>query len=137
MKPLLRICSLAVSLVPALLLGGCAATFLVSKDCRTYFFGSDEEGLHRMICTTGDFSAVLADSGLSEELQEMLHRAQCEARSHEEVKALYEALTPEQKRMLRLSFQRHGYDINYKPIGNYRFSLGYTGPEFCPPDTGY
>ncbi|HET6516503.1 MAG TPA: hypothetical protein VFG09_15225, partial [Thermodesulfovibrionales bacterium] len=82
----------------AVLTGGCASTFLVSKDCKTYFFGSDEEGLHRMLCDTGDLRDILADTRLPHDLQERFYEAQCIDPSYEDVKALYAALTPEQKR---------------------------------------
>lgn len=127
----------AVAIISAFLIGGCAGTFLVSKDCKSYFFGSGEEGLYRMLCETGDLRTILADTGLPDDLKERFYAAQCVDRSYDAVKALYATLAPEQRRLLKFSFQKRGYEINYKPIGNYRFNYGYSGPEFCPSETGY
>ncbi len=43
-----------VLFLASLLFIGCAKTFLVSKDCQTYFFGSSDLILYRMLSTSGD-----------------------------------------------------------------------------------
>ena len=120
----------------ALFIGGCTSTFLVSKDCKTYFFGEINEGLYKMLCPSGDLKKVLDDTGLPQEIRDDLYKYSCIDRSKEKVKAAYSSLTCEQKRELKFSFQRHGFDINYKPVGNYRFGYGYRDPELCTPDSG-
>ncbi len=116
---------------------GCASTFLISKDCKTYYFGSTEEELYKMLCTTGDLMKILDDSPLSLEMRSGIYGAQCSERSKEQVDALYRSLTREEKRALKSAFVRHGYYVNYKPIGNYDYDNYRDNINFCPPGTGY
>lgn len=127
---------LAVSAV--LILGGCASTFLVSKDCRTYYFGSPEEGPYKMLCASGDFRKILDDSALPQEIKDSLYKAQCLDRSKESVKRIYASLTDDQKEELKFSFQKHGYYVNYKPVPNYQYNYYYvSNREFCPSEREY
>jgi hypothetical protein len=122
----------------ALVLGGCASTFLVSKDCRTYYFGSPEEGPYKMLCASGDLKKVLDDSALPQEIKESLYKAQCRDRSKESVKKIYASLTDDQKEELKFSFQKHGYYVNYKPVPNYQYNYYYvSNREFCPSEREY
>ncbi|MEW6116438.1 MAG: hypothetical protein AB1553_06010 [Nitrospirota bacterium] len=99
------------------LLGGCASnTFVVTKDGKSYFFGSKQEGFYKLLCETGDLQKILADTHLAQESKDKLYTYNCVDRSKdakEKVREAYVALTPEQRRELRLTFQLHGYDINY------------------------
>jgi hypothetical protein len=127
---------LAVSAV--LILGGCASTFLVSKDCKTYYFGSPEEGPYKMLCASGDFRKILDDSALPQEIKDSLYKAQCLDRSKESVKKIYASLTDDQKEELKFSFQKHGYYVNYKPAPNYQYNYYYvSNREFCPSEREY
>ncbi len=127
---------LAVSAV--LILGGCASTFLVSKDCRTYYFGSPEEGPYKMLCASGDFRKILDDSALPQEIKDSLYKAQCLDRSKESVKKIYASLTDDQKEELKFTFQKHGYYVNYKPVPNYQYNYYYvSNREFCPSEREY
>ncbi len=121
-----------------LLLGGCTSTFLISKDCKTYFFGNREEGPYKMLCASGDFKKILDGAALPQDIKDSLYKAQCVDRSEEGVKKIFASLTREQKDDLKFSFQLHGYYVNYKPVPNYQFNYYYvSNREFCPSERGY
>lgn len=129
---------LLLAVCAALVLGACASTFLVSKDCRTYYFGSPEEGPYKMLCASGDFKKVLDDSTLPQVIKDSLYKAQCLDRSKESVKKIYASLTDDQKEDLKFSFQKHGYYVNYKPVPNYQYNYYYvSNREFCPSEREY
>src|SRR5512136_20359 len=130
--------TLLLAACAALALGACASTFLVSKDCRTYYFGSPEDGPYKMLCASGDLKKVLDDSALPREIKDSLYKAQCLDRSKESVKKIYASLTDDQKEELKFSFQKHGYYVNYKPVPNYQYNYYYvSNQEFCPSEREY
>ncbi len=96
------------------LIGGCASTFIVMKDGKGYFFGSKSEGLYKMLCESGDLKSILDDTQLSRGDKDSLYKYNCDLneRSKEKITEIYASLKPEQRRDLRLAFQKHGYDIN-------------------------
>ncbi len=102
-------------LLAALFAGGCTDTFVVTKDGKSYFFGSKREGFQKMLCDSGDLKTILADTQLPSNIKDNLFKFNCVAaeQSKEKVGEIYTSLTPEQRRDLRLTFQKHGYDINY------------------------
>jgi hypothetical protein len=100
----------------AFMLSGCAATFLVSKDCYSAFLDGDDAELTRMLCDTNDFRDILDTSILSKEHKKGLYEALCVKRSGREVRRIYGSLDAHEKEYLKLSFEKHGYDINYKPV---------------------
>jgi hypothetical protein len=102
-------------LLAALFAGGCTDTFVVTKDGKSYFFGSKREGFQKMLCDSGDLKTILADTKLPSNIKDNLYRFNCVAaeQSKEKVKEIYTSMMPEQRRDLRLTFQKHGYDINY------------------------
>ncbi len=105
---------LAIILLAVLLSGGCSNTFLVTKDGKSYFLGTDREGMYKMLCTSGDLMAILADTQLPSTTKDNLYKYNCGAvRSKEKVGEIYASMSPEQRRELRLVFQKHGYDINH------------------------
>jgi hypothetical protein len=106
---------LAVILLAALFTGGCSDTFVVTKDGKSYFFGSKREGFQKMLCDSGDLKIILADTQLPSNLKGDLYKYNCLAAEHSKKKVMeiYTSMTPEQRRDLRLTFQKHGYDINY------------------------
>ena len=102
-------------LLAALFTGGCTDTFVVTKDGKSYFFGSKREGFQKMLCDSGDLKTILADTQLPSNIKDNLYKFNCAVaeQSKEKVKTIYISMTPEQRRDLRLTFQKHGYDINY------------------------
>lgn len=123
-----------VLLSALLLFTGCTKTFLVSKDCDTYFFGSNNQTLVRMLCTSGDLKKVLADARLSEDVVAALYQAQCADRSREKLERIYGSLSREEQEALQSAFRKHGYEINAKPAPNFRFYPDYDNVNFCPPE---
>jgi hypothetical protein len=123
-----------VLLTAVLLLAGCTKTFLVSRDCNTFFFGSDHPALYRTLCASGDLEKVLADAGLSEDVRAGLYQAQCTDRSREKVENIYGSLTSEQQEALKSAFRKHGYEINTHPAPNFRYDSYDDYWSFCPPD---
>jgi|SRR5208337_4725086 len=102
-------------LLAVLFTWGCTDTFVVTKDGKSYFFGSKREGFQKMLCASGDLKTILADTQLPSNIKDNLYKFNCVAaeQSKEKVAETYAAMTPEQRRDLRLTFQKHGYDINY------------------------
>lgn len=94
---------------------GCTDTFLVTKDGKSYFFGSGKEGMYKMLCESGDLKAILADTQLPANIKDDLYKYNCvpAEQSREKIAGTYASMSPEQRRDLRLAFQKHGYDINY------------------------
>lgn len=129
-----------IFLISFLLLAGCSPTFLISRGCKSYFFGSGGDSLYKMVCSSGDLKKILEDTNLPVEARQNLYKAQCVERSKEMTEKTYALLTSEQKKELKFNFKKYGYDINYKPTGNYRLSDGYdsdNSPEFCMPYESY
>lgn len=126
-----------LTLYSLLFVAACAKTFLVSKECKTYFFGSADEGLYTLLCASGDFTKILDDSGLPQDVKDGLYKAQCVERSKAEVDELYTTLTPDQKEKLKFAFVKHGYEINYKPLPNYQYDNYIDNINFCPTDSRY
>lgn len=94
----------------------CTSTFLASKDGKGYFLGSTSDAAYQRFCASGDLLSVLADTVLPQDLRDGLFHATCsEERSGAAVKGLYGQMTADQRKDLRKSFKRHGYDINYLP----------------------
>lgn len=108
---------LVCALAAAAMLGvGCSSTFLVSKDGQGYFLESNSKTLQVMLCDSGDLQKVLSDTRLSTEMKESFYRFNCTAeRSGQKVKELFTAMTPGERKELRLAFKNNGYDINYLP----------------------
>ncbi|BCB95139.1 hypothetical protein JZK55_00610 [Dissulfurispira thermophila] len=116
MKEMNNKCRLLIFLAMLLniaLVAGCSDTFVVTKDGKSYFFGSNREGFYKMICESGDLDKILADTKLPQNIKDDLYKYNCTAsQSRDKVKEIYSSMTPEQRRDLRLAFQLHGYDIN-------------------------
>jgi hypothetical protein len=127
---------LLVSISASLLFTGCARTFLVSKDCTTYFFGSQDQTLYSMLCASGDLEAILNDAALPADARAALLEAQCRERSREKLDRIYASLSSEQQDALKSAFRKHGYEINTKPAPNFRVYPYYDNVNFCPPEPG-
>lgn len=104
---------ISVAALAMLISTGCSETFLITKDGKSYFFGSKREDMYRLLCESGDLKKIIEDTMLSNDIKESLYKYNCIERSPDKVREIYANLEPEQRRDLRLSFQRHGYDINY------------------------
>jgi len=97
-------------------LSGCTTTFLVSKDCYSAFLDSIDEKLIRMLCDTGDFRKIVDSTELSGKKGESLCASVCLKHSRENITKIYASFTSQEQKDLKLSFEKHGYDINYKPV---------------------
>src|SRR5512147_363724 len=99
----------------AILTTACATTFVAYKDGHGYFLGNGSEDAYRLFCESGDLKKILATTTtLEADLKDELYRSNCsEERSREKVRQVYQAMTPEQRKDLRLAFKQNGYDINY------------------------
>lgn len=113
MRAMKNIKRLLLIVITGLSLAGCSDTFVVTKDGKSYFFGSNREGLYKLLCDSGDLNKILNDTHLSQDTKDNLYKYNCTQRSGEKVKEIYASLKPEERRELRLAFQMHGYDINY------------------------
>jgi hypothetical protein len=98
--------------VAAFTFAACSSTFLVTKDGKSYFFGSGRTEMRAMLCDSGDLMRVLTDTDLDVKVRHTLYIAMCVEPSREKVREVYVALSKEERRDLRLAFQKHGYEIN-------------------------
>ncbi len=103
--------------IAALLFTACQpSTFLISKGNRAYYFGRQSSSLKQILCDSGDFKKVLRDTKMPEHLKDDFYRYVCtKEASKEKVIALYNFLTPDERKSLKRAFVRHGYAINYVP----------------------
>ncbi len=100
----------------ALLSGACSSEFLVYKDGRGYFLGSNSKAKYEMLCASGDLEKVLAATHLSKDMKDALYKYNCSAeRSGDKVKQIYASMTPEQRKDIRNAFRNNGYEINQGP----------------------
>ena len=93
---------------------GCSSTFLVSKDGKGYFLGSNSNAKYELLCASGDLEKVLAATQLNPEMKNSLYKYNCSAeRSGEKIKQIYASMTPDQRRDIRSAFRSNGYEINH------------------------
>ena len=98
----------------AMVAGACTDTFLVYKQGKGYFLGSDSAGKYELLCTSGDMEKVLADTQLSAEMKDSLYKYNCsEERSGEKITEIYLAMNAEQRKDIRTAFKKNGYEINH------------------------
>ena len=96
----------------------CSSTFLVFKDGKAQYFGSNRKDIQELLCSTGDLKKVLEYAESIDDLtKDSLYRYTCVELNGEQVKRIYTELTPEQRKDLRLAFRKQGYEINYYPCG--------------------
>ncbi len=108
----------AIVVLAALFVFGCSTNrFIVYKHGKAYYFASRREGLHHMLCDSGDFKKVLADSSVPQDKKDALYRYNCTQPDSNKVQALYISLTPDQRKSIREAFEKEGYEINYFPCG--------------------
>ena len=110
MKTGLLICIAGMTL----LTGACTDTFLVYKQGKGYFLGSNSSGKYTLLCKSGDMEKVLADTHLSKEMKDNLYKYNCSSeRSGEKITEIYASMTPEQRKDIRTAFIKNGYEINH------------------------
>ncbi|NOX19792.1 MAG: hypothetical protein GXO99_00805 [Nitrospirae bacterium] len=104
-------------LIASLLLTACQpSTFLISKGNRAYYFGRQSKSLKKILCDSGDFKKVLRNTRMPEHLKDDFYRYVCtDEASREKVVALYNFLTPDERKSLKRAFVKQGYAINYVP----------------------
>jgi hypothetical protein len=107
--------AITVIMAASFFLQACASTFLAYKDGHGYFVGNRSDSAYKMFCESGDLKKILADTTkLGQDITSDLYRYNCGAeQSREKVKLIYAAMTPEQRKDLKLAFKRNGYEINY------------------------
>ena len=92
------------------------STFLISKGNRAYYFGRQSNSLKRLLCESGDFKKVLRDTKMPQHLKADFYKYVCSKEaSKDKVMALYNFLSPEERKSLKRAFVKHGYAINYVP----------------------
>ena len=102
--------------IVALFTAGCTSTFLAHKDGKTFHLGNKTKTMYTMLCDSGDFKKILADTSLSQQMRNDLYQYNClEEKGGQKVKEIYTSLTPGQRKSLRVAFKKNGYDINYRP----------------------
>ncbi len=107
---------LAVLLLAAFVFLGCSANrFMISKDGRDYYFGSNRKGLYKMLCESGDLKKVLDRASMPANLKKDFYRYDCGEPSADKVQGLYALLSPDEKQSLRSAFEAQGYEINASP----------------------
>ncbi|MFN3740802.1 MAG: hypothetical protein ACK4TF_09070 [Thermodesulfovibrionales bacterium] len=105
-------------LIMSVIISGCASTFLVYKDGKAQYFGSNRKEIQELLCKTGDLRRVFEYTETIDEFtKESLYKYTCLELNGEQVKKVYLDLSPEQRKDLRLAFRKVGYDINYYPCG--------------------
>ena len=106
------------ALLAAVFVFGCSANrFAIYKNGKAYYFASRSNGLHHMLCDSGDFKKVLAASSVPQDKKDSLYRYNCVQPDCNKVQALYVSLTPDERKSIRKAFEGQGYDINYFPCG--------------------
>jgi len=102
------------TMVLALGVTACTSTFLVQKDGRGYFVGSNSDAIHKMLCESGDLVKVLSDTKLPQDMRDELYKYNCSLeRSGAKVKEIYTAMSPDQRKDLRTAFRHNGFEINH------------------------
>lgn len=96
----------------ALLSAACSSTFMVVKNGKGFHFGSGSTAAYKVLCESGDLKRILADTALVQQTKDDIHRFNCTDRSREKIKTVYAGLSPAERKDLRRSFQKHGYEIN-------------------------
>jgi hypothetical protein len=97
----------------ALVINACTDTFLVHKNGRGVFLGSNMKAKYDVLCESGDIEKVLALSTLSKEMKDALYRYSCSSeRSGEKVKQIYASMTSDERKDIKRAFRKNGYTIN-------------------------
>ena len=100
-----------------LILAGCASSnFIISKNERGYYLGSDSKILHDMLCKSGDMERALKSVNIPDELKKEFYKYTCtKERSRMKVRSLFTFFSPEEQEHLKDAFRGEGYTINYMP----------------------
>lgn len=97
----------------ALATGACTSSFLVYKDGKGYFVGSESKTKYEMLCASGDLDKILAATHLEADMKDSLYKYNCSTeRSSEEVGKIFASMTVEQRKDIKSAFRKNGYEIN-------------------------
>ncbi len=100
----------------ALLINGCSSTFILYKEGKGYYFGSERKELNTMLCERGDLKRVLERISLiTSEKKELFYRYTCLEPDRVKIRELFSTLTEDERKELKGSFRKEGYDINLVP----------------------
>lgn len=98
----------------AMIASACTDTFLVYKQGKGYFLGSDSSGKYELLCKSGDLEKVLGDTQLSKEMKDSLYKYNCSTeRSGEKITQIYASMTSKERKDIRTAFKKNGYEINH------------------------
>jgi len=96
-----------------LLTSACSSTFLVVKNGRSTFVGSDSQEKFDLLCASGDLEKVLADSHMEPAMKNTFYKYNCSTeRSSDKVKQIFAAMTVDERRDIKSAFRKNGYEIN-------------------------
>ena len=103
-----------VVLLFVLLAGGCAGrNFVLYKDGNSFYLTSDCARRKQVLCDSGDFDRVVADSKLTAQVREELKTGVCGAGGgREAVLALLGRMSGAEYSAFLDAFRRNGYEIN-------------------------
>ncbi len=101
----------------SLLAAGCgSSTFIITKGERGYYFGRVSKSLQKLLCKSGDFSKILRDAEIPDQVKPEFYRYVCTKEADKKkVVSLYKFLSPSEKQSLKRAFIKHGYTVNYVP----------------------
>ncbi len=100
----------------ALMINGCSSTFILYKEGRGYYFGSERKELNTMLCERGDLNRVLErTSSITSEKKGLFFRYTCLEPDRVKIRELFSTLTEDERKELKDSFRKEGYDINLVP----------------------
>lgn len=109
-----RFAAVILVCVAALVVSGCTHNILVTKNGESYFLATKQKGLKKMLCDSGDMTAILHDAQLRPELEASLYGNICaEKTDRDKVMEILSDMTKEERERLKLSFNRNGYDVNF------------------------
>jgi hypothetical protein len=104
---------IAAGLGAVILTAGCASTFVASKDGKGYHLGNSSNAAYEMFCKSGDLKKILAETSFDQNLRDNLYESNCGVdKSSKKVKEIFASMTPAQRKELRQSFKKNGYEIN-------------------------
>lgn len=82
----------------ALLIMGCGSTFLISKDCKTYYFGEVNGTTYEMLCLSGDIELILEGTSLPPETRVAIYRSHAQTLRRQKCKPYTRLSAPRRRR---------------------------------------
>ena len=109
----MKLLRLAFLLPVLIIISSCGSNFMVYKKGTHFYVSSTGPELRRILCDSGDMKSIAMDSGLPEGLQKELFDGICGSNKvKERLMSTLEGMTKDQRTDLKISFQKHGYEIN-------------------------